>query len=81
MKYGGEAMLTMMVMLYYWIWKKDYAPRTWRKVVVNVCKKGDKAGLGNFGGMALRSTVGKIMSYYFNERRTTMEKEARASRV
>ena len=28
---GGEGMLTMMIMLYNWIWKNDYAPKMWRK--------------------------------------------------
>ena len=44
MRYGGEGMLTVMVMLYNWIWKNEYAPKRWRKgVVVNLFKKGDKA--------------------------------------
>ena len=53
-KYGGEGRLTMMVMLYNWIWKKEYAPRRWREgVEVRFLKKGDKAGPGNCRGMTL----------------------------
>ena len=45
MKYGGEGMLTMVVVLYNWIWKHEYAPRRRREgVVVNLLKKGDKVG-------------------------------------
>ena len=32
----------MMVMLYNWMWKNEYAPRRWREVVVPLFKKGDK---------------------------------------
>ena len=50
-KHGGEGMLTVMVMLYNWIWKNGYAPRRWREgVVVNLFKKGDKADPGNIEG-------------------------------
>ena len=34
MKYGGEGMLALMVRLYNWIWKNEYAPRRWRERVV-----------------------------------------------
>ena len=58
-KYGGEGRLTMMVMLYNWIWKKEYAPRRWREgVVVNLFKIGDNADPGHSSGITLRSTVG-----------------------
>ena len=31
-KYDGEEMITMIVMLYSWTWKKeDYAPKKWRE--------------------------------------------------
>ena len=36
MKYGGEGMLALMVRLYNWIWKNEYAPRRWREAVVGV---------------------------------------------
>ena len=50
MRYGGEGMLmvTMMVMLYIWIWKNEYAPKRWREGVVNLFKKGGKADPGNY---------------------------------
>ena len=39
-KYGGEKMFTLMVTLYSFIRKKEYAPRRWRKgVVVNLFLK------------------------------------------
>ena len=40
-------MLTMMVMLYNWMWKDEYAHKGWREgVVVNLFKKGAKAEPG-----------------------------------
>ena len=57
MKYGGEGMLSMLVILYNWIWKNEYAPRRWREgVVVNLFSKGDKADPGNHRGKMLLST-------------------------
>ena len=47
-------MLTMMVMLYSWIWKNEYAPKRWREgvvVVANLTKKGDKADPRDCRGM------------------------------
>ena len=58
-KYGGERMLTMMVLLYNWIWKNQYAPRWGEGVVVNLFKKGDKADPGNDRWIPLLRTVGK----------------------
>ena len=29
-------MITVMVTLYNWIWKNEFAPRRWRKVAVNL---------------------------------------------
>ena len=29
MKYGGDGMLTVMVMLHNWIWMNEYATRRW----------------------------------------------------
>ena len=42
MKYKGEEMLTMMVLLYNWMWKNEYATinTRWRGVVVKLFKKG-----------------------------------------
>ena len=34
MKYGGEAMLLMMVMLYKWVWKNEYPPQWWTEGAV-----------------------------------------------
>ena len=77
MKYGGEGMLTTMVMLYNWILKNEYAPRRWREgLVVNLFKKGDQADRGNYRGITLVSTVGKTFSKILNDRMGTMiEKE------
>ena len=63
---GGEGMLTMMLMLYTWIWKNEYPPRRWREgVVVNLFEKGDKADPGNYRGITLVSTVGKTFKNIF----------------
>ena len=32
-------MLTLMVMLYNWIWKNEYAPKRWREGVVDFLRK------------------------------------------
>ena len=32
LKYGGEGMITMMIMLYNWIWENEYTPlQKWRQ--------------------------------------------------
>ena len=74
-------MLTMMVMLYNWIWKKEDAPRRWREgVVVNLFKKGDKADPGNYRRITLLNTVGKTFCKILNDRMgTMMEKEEKVS--
>ena len=74
-------MLTMMVELYNWIWKNEYAPKRWREgVVVNLFKKGDKADPGNYRGITLLSTVGKTFCKILNDRMGTMlEKEDKIS--
>ena len=70
-------MLTMMVMLYNWIWKKEDAPRRWREgVVVNLFKKGDKSDPENYiyreRGVTLLSTVGKTFCKILNDRTGTI---------
>ena len=80
MKYGGEGMITMMVMLCNWIWKNEYAPRRWRGVLANLLKKGDKADPGNYGWITLLSPVGKTFCKILNDRMgTTTEKEEKKS--
>jgi len=70
-------MITMMVDLYNWIWKNEYTPKRWREgVVVNLFKKGDKADPGNYRGITLLSTVGKIFYMILNDSVESMlEKE------
>ena len=70
-------MITMMVELYNWIWKNEYTPKRWKEgVVVNLFKKSDKADPGNYRGITLLSTVGKIFCRILNDRVGTMlEKE------
>ena len=67
-------MITMMVMLYNWMWKNEYTPKRWREgVVVNLFKKGDKADPGNYRGLTtLLSTVGKTFCDILNDRVGTM---------
>ena len=49
----------MMVMLYSWIRKNEYAPKRWREgVVVNLFKKGDTADPGNYRGITLLGSLG-----------------------
>ena len=72
-KHGGEGMLTMLIMLYNWIWENEYAPRRWREgVVVIFFKKGDKADPGSCRGITLLSTVGKTFCKIFNDTMGTM---------
>ena len=62
MKYGGEEMLSMMVMWYNRVWENQYTPGRWREgVVVNLFKEGDKAGPGNYIRIAVLSSVGKFV--------------------
>ena len=45
-------MLTMMVILYNWMWKNEYPPKRRRRgVVANLFKKGDKVDPGNNRGI------------------------------
>ena len=79
-------MLTMMVMLYNWMWKNEYAPKRWREVVVNLFKKGDKVGPGNYRGMRLLRTIGKTFCKILNDKMGTMlertkKNKRRASRI
>ena len=71
----------MMVMLYNWIWKNEYAPRRWREgVAVNLFKEGDKADPGNYRGTALLSTVGKTFRKNGNDRMETMREKEKKSK-
>ena len=81
LKYGGEGVITMMVDLYNWIWRNEYTPKRWREgVVVNLFKKGDKAEPGNYRGITLLSTVGKIFCRILNDRiGKILEKEDKLS--
>ena len=48
MKYGGEGMPTIMIMLHNRICKNEYAPKRCREgVVVNLFKNGDETDPGN----------------------------------
>ena len=68
MKYGGDGMLTMIIMLYNWRWKNEYAPKRWReRVVFQLFKKGDTADPGNYRGITLLSTVGKTYFTILND--------------
>lgn len=68
-KFGGEGMIQMMVLLFNWVWENEYAPSRWRKgVVVNLFKKGDKTDPGNYRGITLLSTVGKVFFKMLNSR-------------
>ncbi|CAB1118438.1 unnamed protein product [Ectocarpus sp. CCAP 1310/34] len=61
MKFGGKGMIQLMVLLYNWVWKNEYTPSRWREgVVVNLFKKGDKTYPGNYRGITLLNTVGKL---------------------
>ena len=79
--YSGEGTLTMMDMLFNWMWGNEYAPRRWREgVVVNLVEKGDMAEPGHHRGKTLISTVGKTLCKILNDRMgTVMEKEEKIS--
>ena len=64
-------MLTMMVMLYTWIWTNEYAPKRWREGVY-LFKKGDKADPGNCRGITLSITVGKTFCNVLRDRMGTL---------
>ena len=51
LKYRGEGMITMMVLLYNWIWENEYTPKRWKEgVVVNLFKEGNTADPGIIQG-------------------------------
>ncbi|CAB1111402.1 unnamed protein product [Ectocarpus sp. CCAP 1310/34] len=61
MMFGGKGMIQLMVLLYNWVWKNEYTPCRWREgVVVNLFKKGGKIDPGNYRGITLLDTVGKV---------------------
>ncbi|CAB1096931.1 unnamed protein product [Ectocarpus sp. CCAP 1310/34] len=69
MKFGGKGMIQLMVLLYNWVWKNEYTPSRWREgVVVNLFKKGDKTVPGNYRGITLLNTVGKVFCKLLNDR-------------
>ncbi|CAB1103133.1 unnamed protein product [Ectocarpus sp. CCAP 1310/34] len=69
MKFGGKGMIQLMVLLYNWVWKNEYTPSRWREgVVVNLFKKGDKTDPGNYRGITLLNTVGKVFCKLLNDR-------------
>ena len=76
-------MFTMMVRMYNWIWKNEYAPKRWREgVAVNLLKKGDKTDLENCPGITQLSTVGTIFCKILNDRMGIMlvlEKDKKVS--
>ena len=40
MNYGEEGMLTIMVVMYSWVWENEYAPERWREgVLVKLFRK------------------------------------------
>ena len=66
----------MMVMLHIWTWKNECAPKRCKyEVVLNLFENGDKAAPGNYRGMTLLSTVGKILCKILNGRMGTMMKK------
>ncbi|CAB1100107.1 unnamed protein product [Ectocarpus sp. CCAP 1310/34] len=63
-KFGGKGIIQLMIMLYTWVWKNEYAATRWRKgVVVNFFQKGDKTDPGRYRGITLLNTVGKVFCF------------------
>ena len=57
MKFGGKGMIQLMVLIYNWVWKNEYAVSRWRNgVVVDLLRKGGKTDPGNFRGIILLNT-------------------------
>ena len=51
LKYEGEGMLSMTVLLCIWTWKNEYAPKGWKEgVVQNVFKKETRLTRGTTEG-------------------------------
>ncbi|CAB1099521.1 unnamed protein product [Ectocarpus sp. CCAP 1310/34] len=63
-------MIQLMVLLYNWVWKNECTPRSrWREgVFVNLLKKGDKTEPGNYRGVTLLNTVGRVFCKLLNDR-------------
>ena len=79
--YGGGGMLTMLGMLYNWIWNNEYASRRWREgVALNFFKKIYTADPGNCRGIALVSTVSRTFCKILNDSMgTVVENEDKIS--
>lgn len=77
--YGGEEMLSVMVVMCYWIWGDECSPKKWREdgVVEKLLKNGDMADPRNYGGVMLLSTVGKAFCKILNSGVVTNAGEGR----
>ena len=69
-------MLTMMVMMYSWVWENEYASEKWVKGVLEILfKKRDKADQGNYLEMTLLRTVCQKICNILDDTISTMLKK------
>ena len=68
-KYGGEPMCEMLLVLFNLVWDVEYAPSYWREgLIVSLFKKGDREDPCNYSGRTLLNVVGKLYSSVINNR-------------
>uniref|UniRef100_A0A8D8WWM8 Craniofacial development protein 2 n=1 Tax=Cacopsylla melanoneura TaxID=428564 RepID=A0A8D8WWM8_9HEMI len=70
LKYGGDAVETMMLEIISTIWEKEKMPENWTTgVLCPILKKGgDKTNCNNYRGIMLLNTAYKVLTSILNER-------------
>ena len=54
-------MIDLLQQLFAAVWRKEFVPSEWSEgLIVNMFKKGDKVGPGNYRGITLLSVVWKV---------------------
>uniref|UniRef100_A0A8D9AN49 Craniofacial development protein 2 n=1 Tax=Cacopsylla melanoneura TaxID=428564 RepID=A0A8D9AN49_9HEMI len=69
LKYGGDAVETMMLEVIHTIWEQEKMPRSWTTgLLCPILKKGDKTNCNNYRGIMLLNTAYKVLTSILNDR-------------